>query len=80
MGAMDEDGSHMTQKPLHDEAMTLFIADHETTAQMLAWTWYALSENLLTEARLHEELDGVVGGRVRRKPRTLGACPICKPR
>jgi cytochrome P450 len=63
MGAMDEDGSHMTQKQLHDEAMTLFIAGHETTAQMLAWTWYALSENPQAEARLHEELDGVLGGR-----------------
>jgi cytochrome P450 len=62
MGAMDEDGSHMTQKQLHDEAMTLFIAGHETTAQMLAWTWYALSENPQAEARLHEELDGVLGG------------------
>ena len=63
MGAMDEDGSQMTQKQLHDEAMTLFIAGHETTAQMLAWTWYALSENPQAEARLHEELDGVLGGR-----------------
>jgi cytochrome P450 len=63
MGAMDEDGSRMTQKQLHDEAMTLFIAGHETTAQMLAWTWYALGENPRAEARLHAELDEVLGGR-----------------
>jgi cytochrome P450 len=63
MGVTDEDGSQMTQKQLHDEAMTLFIAGHETTAQMLAWTWYALSQNSQAEARLHEELDGVLGGR-----------------
>src|ERR1700732_4271024 len=63
MGAMDEDGTHMTQKQLQDEAMTLFIAGHETTAQMLGWTWYALSQNPQVEARLHEELDGVLGGR-----------------
>jgi cytochrome P450 len=62
MGAMDEDGSHMTQKQLHDEAMTLFIAGHETTAQMLAWTWYALGENPRAQARLHEELNEVLGG------------------
>ena len=36
MGAMDEDGSQMTPQQLHDETMTLFIAGHETTAQMLA--------------------------------------------
>ena len=63
MGAMDEDGSQMTPQQLHDETMTLFLAGHETTAQMLGWTWYALSENPAAEARLHEELSGVLGGR-----------------
>jgi len=63
IGAMDEDGSRMTPKQLRDETMTIFLAGHETTAQMLAWTWYLLSENPAAEARLHEELDGVLGGR-----------------
>jgi cytochrome P450 len=63
MGAMDEDGSQMTPQQLHDETMTLFLAGHETTAQMLGWTWYALSQNPAAEARLHEELHGVLGGR-----------------
>jgi cytochrome P450 len=63
MGAMDEDGSHMTPQQLHDETMTLFLAGHETTAQMLGWTWYALSQNPAVESRLHEELHGVLGGR-----------------
>ncbi|HKV05252.1 MAG TPA: cytochrome P450 [Candidatus Acidoferrales bacterium] len=63
MGAMDEDGSQMTPQQLHDETMTLFLAGHETTAQMLAWTWFALSQNPEAEARLHEELHGVLGGR-----------------
>jgi cytochrome P450 len=63
MGAMDEDGSQMTPQQLHDETMTLFLAGHETTAQMLAWTWCALSQNPAAEARLHEELRDVLGGR-----------------
>ena len=63
MGAMDEDGSQMKPQQLHDETMTLFLAGHETTAQMLGWTWYALSENPQAEARLHEELRDVLGGR-----------------
>jgi cytochrome P450 len=63
MAAMDEDGTQMTPQQLHDEAMTLFLAGHETTAQMLSWTWFALSENPAVEARLHEELHGVLGGR-----------------
>lgn len=62
MGSMDDDGSQMTRQQLHDEAMTLFIAGHETTAQMLSWTWYALSENPAADARLHEELCSVLGG------------------
>jgi cytochrome P450 len=63
MGAMDEDGSHMTPQQLRDETMTLFIAGHETTALTLAWTWYALSQNPAAETRLHRELDSVLGGR-----------------
>ena len=63
MGAMDEDGTQMTPQQLHDETMTLFLAGHETTAQMLSWTWYALSGNPEAEEKLHEELHGVLGGR-----------------
>jgi cytochrome P450 len=62
MAAMDDDGSQMTGQQLHDEAMTLFIAGHETTAQMLSWTWYALSENPAAETRLHEELCTALDG------------------
>jgi cytochrome P450 len=63
MDAMDEDGTQMTREQLRDETMTLFLAGHETTAQMLAWSWYLLSLNPGIEARLHEELDGVLAGR-----------------
>jgi cytochrome P450 len=63
MDAMDEDGSHMTPQQLRDETMTLFIAGHETTGQMLTWTWYALSQNPEVGERLYDELHGVLGGR-----------------
>ncbi|MGA8036312.1 MAG: cytochrome P450 [Candidatus Acidiferrales bacterium] len=63
MNAMDEDGSQMTPKQLRDEAMTLFLAGHETTAITLAWTWYLLSENPQAAERLHGELRDVLGGR-----------------
>ncbi|MGH9737577.1 MAG: cytochrome P450 [Candidatus Acidiferrales bacterium] len=62
MSAMDDDGSQMTRQQLHDEAMTLFIAGHETTAQMLSWTWYALSENSAAEGKLYGELRTVLHG------------------
>jgi cytochrome P450 len=63
MSAMDEDGTQMTRTQLRDETMTLFLAGHETTAQMLAWTWYLLAENPEAEARLHQELHDVLNGR-----------------
>ncbi|HYP52410.1 MAG TPA: cytochrome P450, partial [Pyrinomonadaceae bacterium] len=42
--AQDEDGTRMTDKQLRDEAMTLFLAGHETTAIALSWAWYLLSQ------------------------------------
>ena len=58
------DGGRMTDKQLRDEAITIIMAGHETTAQALAWTWYMLSQHPDVEARLHEEIDGVLGGRL----------------
>lgn len=68
MASMDEDGTQMTRKQLRDETMTLFLAGHETTALTLAWTWYLLGENPAAEARLHEELASVLGGRAATVP------------
>ncbi|HZD96527.1 MAG TPA: cytochrome P450, partial [Candidatus Sulfotelmatobacter sp.] len=58
------DGGAMTDEQLRDELMTIFLAGHETTANALTWTWYLLSQNPEAEARLHEEIDGVLGGRL----------------
>jgi cytochrome P450 len=63
MSAMDEDGTQMTPRQLRDESMTLFLAGHETTALTLSWAWYLLSQNPAAEARLHQELRGVLGDR-----------------
>jgi cytochrome P450 len=60
----DEDGSTMTRQQARDEAVTLFLAGHETTANALNWTWYLLAKNPDMEARLHQELDSVLGGRL----------------
>jgi cytochrome P450 len=59
-----EDGSRMTDKQVHDEALTLLLAGHETTAVALTWTWYLLSQHPEAEAKLHAELDTVLGGRL----------------
>ncbi|HYL63192.1 MAG TPA: cytochrome P450 [Candidatus Methylomirabilis sp.] len=60
--AQDEDGSRMTDKQLRDEAITLFLAGHETTANAMSWTWWLLAKNPQAEARLHAELRDVLGG------------------
>jgi cytochrome P450 len=59
----EESGRGMTDRQLRDECMTLFLAGHETTANTLAWAWFLLSSHPEVEARLHAELDAVLGGR-----------------
>jgi cytochrome P450 len=62
--ARDEnDGSAMTDEQIRDEALTLFLAGHETTANAMTWTLYLLSQNPEAVAKLYEELDRFLGGR-----------------
>jgi cytochrome P450 len=63
LAAQDEDGSRMTDKQLRDEAITLFLAGHETTANALSWTWWLLAQNPAAETKLHAELRAVLAGR-----------------
>ena len=53
------DGGGMSDAQLRDEAMTLLLAGHETTANLLAWTWYLLAQHPEVERRLHDEIDAV---------------------
>jgi cytochrome P450 len=50
-------GYRLTDEQVRDEAMTLFLAGHETTANALTWTWYLLSRHPGVEERLHREVD-----------------------
>ena len=65
--AQDEDdlgsSGRMTDEQVRDEAMTLFLAGHETTANALTWTWYLLSQHPQIAARMHAEIDAALGGR-----------------
>jgi cytochrome P450 len=54
----------MSDQQLRDEVMTMLLAGHETTATLLTWTWYLLSEHPPVEAHLHAELDTVLAGRL----------------
>jgi len=57
------DGGGMTDLQLRDEALTLFLAGHETTANALAWTWHLLATDRQVEEKLHAELGAVLAGR-----------------
>lgn len=57
-------GEHMSDKQLRDEILTILLAGHETTANALSWTWYLLAQHPDAEARLHEEVDRLLGGRI----------------
>ena len=64
MQARDEEtGQAMSEGLLRDESITTFFAGHETTARTMTFAWYALGANPDVAARLHDELDRVLGGR-----------------
>lgn len=55
------DGGGMSDTQVRDEALTLLLAGHETTANALTWTWWLLGEHPDVERALHAELDAVLG-------------------
>ena len=62
--ARDEvDRTGMNDRQLRDEAMTLFLAGHETTALTLSWAWHLLATHPDAGARLAAEVDDILDGR-----------------
>ena len=57
-----KDRGEQTDRQIRDEMMTMLLAGHDTTALMLTYTWYLLSQHPAVERRLHAELDSVLGG------------------
>jgi cytochrome P450 len=64
ISARDEEGNAMDRKQLRDEVLITFFAGHETTANLLTWTWVMLSKNPLVREQLHAELEMVLNGRI----------------
>jgi cytochrome P450 len=61
MSARDEEtGEAMSDLLVHDEAIGIFVAGHETTARTMTFLWYALHENPHVAERLKAELDEVI--------------------
>ncbi|HEV7263441.1 MAG TPA: cytochrome P450 [Falsiroseomonas sp.] len=61
----------MDRRAFRNEAIVLFMAGHETTANVLAWALFILTQDHRSAARLHAELDAVLAGRAA----TLGDLP-----
>jgi len=63
LAARDPDDPHagLDDTEIRDEAVTLMLAGHETTAQALTWTWYLLAQNPRADAQMRAELDSVLG-------------------
>ncbi|ELZ95246.1 cytochrome P450 [Haloferax mucosum ATCC BAA-1512] len=57
------DAGEQTETNLRDELMTMLLAGHDTTALTLTYAWYLLSQHPDVAAKLHRELDDVLGGR-----------------
>ena len=55
--------SGMSDELVRDEAVSLYIAGHDTTATTLAYAFFLLSQNPEVEKRFHAELDDVLGDR-----------------
>jgi len=58
-----DDGTVLDDREIRDQAMTIMLAGHETTANALAWTFYLLARNPEVRERLEREVDAVLGDR-----------------
>ena len=64
MEATDEEtGQPLTDDELRNEAMTMFIAGHETTANAMSWLWTVVSQQPVIRANIEREVDAVLGQR-----------------
>jgi cytochrome P450 len=61
----DEQGLRtLTDQQVRDEAMTLFLAGHETTANAVTWSLYLLARHPEIQQRLQEEVDQLGGSQI----------------
>ncbi len=54
-------GENATSIQLRDDLMTMLIAGHETTAAMLTWTLFHLSQLPLLTRDVRDEINSVLG-------------------
>ncbi|MEZ4261590.1 MAG: cytochrome P450 [Polyangiaceae bacterium] len=70
-----EDGTPMSDRQIRDEAMTMILAGHETTANALAWCLYLLARHPDVRERLEAEVDAL--GKDAPSAADLERLPLC---
>jgi cytochrome P450 len=63
LGAQDEDGAGMTDQQVRDEAITLFVAGHETSAVTLSAALHYIARDPEVQRRLQDEVTTALGER-----------------
>ncbi len=61
LAAVDEDGNHLSESQVIDQALLLLFAGHETTATLLSWVLFELGAHPEWRDRLRAEQAEVVG-------------------
>jgi len=56
--------AHLSQGAVESEVLAMLFASFDTTSSALGWAWFAIGQHPEVEAKLHAELDEVLGGRV----------------
>jgi cytochrome P450 len=59
----DENGAGMSDTQIRDEAMTILLAGHETTANAMTWAFYLLQRHPAIADRMYAQVDDVLGDR-----------------
>jgi len=59
----DDEGKGLTDTEVRDEAMTLFLAGHETTALGFTYTFWLLATHPEIDVKVVDEVESVLGGR-----------------
>lgn len=63
MSSSGRSGCPMGAEAARNEAIVMFMAGHETTANALAWSWYLLDGCERSRRKMYDEIDSVLQGR-----------------
>ncbi|MCB4821439.1 cytochrome P450 [Roseicella aerolata] len=78
LAAQGEDGTGVDAHQVRDEAMTMLLAGHETSAAALTWTWHLLAQHPEAAEAVRAELAGALDGRAMPEAGDLGRLELTR--